>query len=197
MTATPPLPGSSSAFAADDPGFRHPLTRKLLAYSGYTTPALEAILAAELAVRVVYQTEMGASQLPCAVTDGLNVSRRARVLVRRSQLTAAELTVSVNYVVSVTGPTETYGLDNSHAPIGRSLISRGVRQQRRILRTGLARWPDGRDCAARSYLLIVDQPLCYIRESFNPNLVPAAHDRSVDTCWYDEPYSVPRGARSA
>ncbi|NUS95516.1 MAG: hypothetical protein HOQ36_24420, partial [Nocardia sp.] len=136
------------------------LTRILLANDGYTTPVLEALVDADLGIRVVSQHDLDAAGLPDTVLDALCLSARDRVLIRRSRLMHEELTVSVNYVVATCGRAGGYGLDDSGSPIGRSLMSRGIAQRRRILRVGLARWPDGRPCAARAYVLLLDRPLC-------------------------------------
>ncbi|MET8797729.1 hypothetical protein ABZV91_14985 [Nocardia sp. NPDC004568] len=169
----------------------------LLAHDGYTTPALEAIVDADLAVQVVDQRDMVAAGLPGTVREALCVSERDRVLVRRSRLVREELIVSVNYVVAVRSRAQIYGVDDAGNPIGRSLMSRGVAQRRRILRVGLARWPDERLCAARAYVLLLDQPLCYIRETFNPDIVSPENDSGLDgdADWNDEPDSVRADAR--
>lgn len=170
----------------------------LLAHDGYTTPALEAIVDAPLGIRVVCQYDTAAAGLPGTVLDALGLAGQDRVLVRRSHLMHGELTVSVNYVVAAGGRAEAYGVDDAGSPIGRSLMSRGVAQRRRIVRVGLARWPDGRRCAARAYVMLLEQPLCYIRETFNPGIVSPEHDSDLgeDPDWNDEP--IPFGpARTA
>ncbi|MGW6332098.1 hypothetical protein [Nocardia rhamnosiphila] len=196
MTAAPLLPGPPGAVPPGGPGFRDPLTRTLLAHDGYTTPALEAIVDADLGVRVVCQHDTSAAGLPGTVLEALRLSGQDRVLVRRSRLVHGELTVSVNYVVAARGRANIYGVDDPGSPIGRSLMSRGVDQRRRILRVGLARWPDGRLCAARAYVLLLDQPLCYIRETFNPGIVSPEHDydHGEGLDWNDEPDSGCPGA---
>ncbi|MEU4840898.1 hypothetical protein [Nocardia testacea] len=197
MTAAPLLPGPSGAFPPGGAGFRDPLTRMLLAHDGYTTPALEAIVDADLAVRIVDQREMDAAGLPGTVREALCARLRDRVLIRRSRLMHAELVVSVNYVVAARGRARVHGVDDTGNPIGRSLMSRGLAQRRQILRAGLARWPDGRLCAARAYVLLLDQPLCYIREMFNPGIISAEHGPGVGEGpdWNDEPDSVRADAR--
>ncbi|MFI2557249.1 hypothetical protein [Nocardia farcinica] len=158
-------------------GFADPLTRVLLAGDGFTMSSLEAILGAPLLVRVRRQIEVPARRLPDHVTDALRVPGAERVLLRRSALvTADQRLASVNHVVAVRGPATATGLDDVRVPIGAGLIARGVAQRRRILWAGLRRWPDGRPCAARSYLMVVqDRPLCFVRESFDPDLVPPDH----------------------
>ncbi|MGK8505711.1 3-deoxy-7-phosphoheptulonate synthase [Nocardia asiatica] len=171
--------------------FGHPLTRTLLGSDGFTTPALAAILGTELQIRVLRQDDVAAGRLPDIVTNALGVSGVDRVIVRRSCLVNADLvTASVNYVVAVRGPAAASGVDDVRVPIGSGLMSRGLSQRRRLLRAGVTRWPDGRLCAARSYVMLLgDRPLCYIRESFNPSVVPPAYTATADgePPWADEP----------
>ncbi|WP_174183699.1 3-deoxy-7-phosphoheptulonate synthase [Nocardia barduliensis] len=171
--------------------FGHPLTRMLLGSDDFTTPALAAIVGSELQIRVLRQDEIAAGRLPDVVTNALGVSGVDRVIVRRSCLVNAELvTASVNYVVAVRGPAAASGVDDVRVPIGSGLISRGTSQRRHLLRTGVTRWPDGRLCAARSYVMLLgDRPVCYIRESFNPSIVPPACTATTDSepTWADEP----------
>ncbi|MEV2225770.1 3-deoxy-7-phosphoheptulonate synthase [Nocardia vinacea] len=172
--------------------FGHPLTRMLLASDGFTQPRLEAILGTDLQVRVLRQDELAAEQLPATVADALRLAGPDRVIVRRSCLINADMvTASVNYVVAVSGPAAAAGTDDLHMPIGRGLISRGLSQRRHVLRAGVTRWPDGRLCAAKAYVIMLGdhQPLCYIREIFNPSVVPPEHAPTVDEDlrWADEP----------
>ncbi|WP_280422220.1 chorismate pyruvate-lyase family protein [Nocardia carnea] len=170
-------------------GFRDPVTRSLLGHAGFTTPALEAIVGTSLAVRVLQQYDTDAWRLPTRVADALHLSKRDQVLVRRSELTDGERTVSTNLVFAVRGRAADYGVDDDATPIGRSLMSRGAQQQRHILRVALGAWPDGRSCAARSYVMLIDgQPVCYIREFFSPDLVlPGHRDPRGHSTWDDEP----------
>ncbi|WP_330230392.1 hypothetical protein OHA40_31195 [Nocardia sp. NBC_00508] len=169
----------------------------LLASDGSTMPVLEAILRTDLQVHVLRQDHMAASRLPTTVTDALQVSGADRIIVRRSCLINSDMVaVSANYVVIVPGPAAAYGVDDVQMPIGYALISRGVSQRRHILRAGLTRWPDGRLCAAKAYVIvIVDRPICYIRESFNPNVIPPDyfHTADSDLQWADEPEHVESG----
>lgn len=164
----------------------------LLASDGFTMPVLEAILRTELQVRVLRQDDVAAARIPAAVTDALQVSGADRVIVRRSCLIDPDLvTVSVNHVVTVSGPAAACGVDDVQMPIGYTLVSRGVSQRRQVLRAGVARWPDGRLCAAKAYVIVLgDRPLCYIRESFNPDVIPpdcAEIAADGDLPWSDEP----------
>ncbi|WP_280293412.1 3-deoxy-7-phosphoheptulonate synthase, partial [Nocardia abscessus] len=178
--------------------FGHPLTRMLLSSDGFTTPVLAGILGTELQIRVLRQDDIAAGRLPGTVTDALRVSGADRVIVRRSCLVNADLvTVSVNYVVAVRGPAAASGVDDVRVPIGSGLISRGMSQRRQLLRTGVTRWPDGRMCATRSYVMLLgDRPLCYIRESFNPSVVPPAYATATDDDppWADEPERAQPGS---
>jgi 3-deoxy-D-arabino-heptulosonate 7-phosphate (DAHP) synthase class II len=169
----------------------------LMASDGFTMPVLEAILETELQVRVLRQDDIGAARLPAAVVDALRlVESTDRVIVRRSCLIDPDLkTVSVNHVVTVAGAADASAAADVNVPIGHSLMSRGVSQRRQILRTGLARWLDGRPCAAKAYVITLrDRPLCYIREWFNPAVIDPAvvaadhtHPSEGDLHWRDEP----------
>lgn len=163
------------AITEDIRRFEHPLTRMLLANDGYTTPALEAIVSSELHVLVLRQTDVAARWLPAVVASALRVSDTDCALVRRSRLITSDLTtVSVNFVVAVREPAAASGVDDLHVPIGSGLATRGLTQRRQILHAGVRRWPDGRRCAARAYVMALgDRPICYIRESFNPDIVPS------------------------
>ncbi|MGQ4618678.1 3-deoxy-7-phosphoheptulonate synthase [Nocardia sp. R7R-8] len=192
-------PGGSGFRNHDDIGrFAHPLTRMLLASDGFTTPALAAILRTDLHVRVLRQDDIAAGRLPNTVTDALGVSDSDRVIVRRSCLVNADLvTASVNYVVAVRAGAAASGMDDVRVPIGTGLISRGVAQRRHLLRTGVVRWPDGRLCAARAYVMTLgDQPLCYIREAFNPDVIPPDYAATADDdpSWADEPHPAQPGS---
>lgn len=188
MTAASSLPEPSGCPPGGS-GFRDPVTRSLLAHSGFTTPVLETIVGTGLAVRVLQQYDMCAYRLPSLVAGALRVSGRDRMLVRRSELVAGDRTVSDNLVFAVRGRAAAYGIDDAATPIGRSLMSRGARQQRLVLRAGLASWPDGRPCAARAYVMLLEgQPLCYIREVFSPQFVVPEHcDPARRANWDDEP----------
>jgi 3-deoxy-D-arabino-heptulosonate 7-phosphate (DAHP) synthase class II/chorismate-pyruvate lyase len=189
------LGGSGFRRNRDEIGqFHDPLTRMLLAGDGFTMPVLEAILGAELDVRVLRQDDIEAGRLPGAVTDALGVSDTDRVIVRRSCLVDADMvTVSVNHVVTVRGPSTAWGVDDVRIPIGYSLVSRQAPQRRQILRVGLTRWPDGRLCAAKAYVIVLDdRPLCYIREAFNPSVIPPDHvdPAGCELDWADEPRAL-------
>ncbi|MEV6137021.1 3-deoxy-7-phosphoheptulonate synthase [Nocardia sp. NPDC051990] len=199
-----PLGGSGSRTATQQIArFGHPVTRMLLASHGFTQPRLEAILGTDLQVRVLRQDELAAEQLPATVADALRLAGPDRVIVRRSCLINADMvTASVNYVVAVSGPAAATGADDVHAPIGRGLISRGVSQRRHVLRAGVTRWLDGRLCAAKAYVIMLGdhRPLCYIREIFNPSVVPPEHAPISDEelSWADEPdYPRSQPARRA
>ncbi|GAA5060512.1 3-deoxy-7-phosphoheptulonate synthase [Nocardia callitridis] len=153
-------------------------------------PILEAILDTELQVRVLRQDELAARRLPEAIRELLRVGDDDRVIVRRSCLLDSDLvTASVNYVVTVPEPAVGTGVEDVRVPIGYSLLSHGVRQSRHVVRVGHTRWPDGRLCAAKAYVIVRgEQPLCYIRESFNPGLIAPDHSRATDADrWDDEP----------
>jgi 3-deoxy-D-arabino-heptulosonate 7-phosphate (DAHP) synthase class II len=179
-------------------GFASPLTRMLLAGNGLTTPVLEAALGTTLRVRVLRQDRVPVEQIPYGIAQDLRLADGDCVVVRRACLVDSRMTpVSVNMVIAAVGPATAAGIDRVDIPIGYSLIASGVSQHRRNLRAGLARWPDGGDCAAKAYLVqLADQPACYIRECFNPSLI--SPDLSSPDCreslaraWDDEPVAVP------
>lgn len=217
MTTITQFPDTSGERPSDAPRanlhyevrrFDHPLTRMLLAGEGWTTIALDAIVNTHVRVKVIDLADVRADRLPHTVTGALHVSQSERVLVRRSLLMADKddeggnddkededdtgckgFVVSLNHVVAAADSAPTW-MDDVTTPIGRGLMSRGVVQRRRRMRAGPAQWHDGRTCAARSYVLSVDDhPLCYIRESFNPAVVPSSHSHLPidDVPWNDEP----------
>jgi 3-deoxy-D-arabino-heptulosonate 7-phosphate (DAHP) synthase class II len=179
-------------------GFASSLTRMLLAGEGLTTPVLEAALSTGLQVRVLRQDDVPGEQIPDGIARDLRLTGRDRVVVRRSCLVDSAMTlVSVNLVVATVGAATAKGIDRVDTPIGYGLIASGISQHRRNLRAGLARWPDGRACAAKAYLVVLDeQPVCYIRECFNPSLISpdlssASRHESLGRMWDDEPVAVP------
>ncbi len=188
-----------SALQEQVAGFASPTTRMLLAGNGLTAPVLEAALGAALRVRVLRQDSVPAEQIPEAIARELRLTHRDRVVVRRSCLLDAQLTlVSVNIVIAAIGEPTAAGIARLDVPIGYSLIAPGISQHRRILRAGMGRWPDGRECAAKGYVVDLDErPWCYIRECFNPSLISAELSRAAghrDTLgrpWDDEPATVP------
>lgn len=175
--------------------FADPTTRMLVTNTNLTTPALEAALDTTLRVRVLRQDIMSADRLPDTVRAPLQLPSGTEVMVRRSCLLNPDsIPVSVNYVVSAVGVGAQHKLDSVDTAIGHSLQARQVAQRRELLRAGLARWPDQRVCASRSYIMRVDTgPLCYIRESFNPGLIsPELLVEYPELPWDDEPVSPSR-----
>ena len=181
---TPGGPGFRTSSAAQIDRFHHPTTRALLASEGLTTTALEDLLASGLTVRVMHQDEVAVRALPAFIVGVLQLRAADRALIRRSRLVTAEMTVSINYVAAVAQPARTSGLADLHTAIGHSLITRGLGQRRRIMWAGTRTWPDGRACAARAYVMTLhDRPVCWIREAFNPSVVPPEHAM----VWLPEP----------
>jgi 3-deoxy-D-arabino-heptulosonate 7-phosphate (DAHP) synthase class II/chorismate-pyruvate lyase len=187
----PPLRGQVAGFAS-------PLTRMLLVGNGLTTPTLEAALGTTLQVRVLRQDYVTVEQIPDRIAEDVRLVSGDRVVVRRTCLIDSRMTpVSVNLVIATVGTATATGIYRVDIPIGYSLIASGVSQHRQNLRAGLARWPDGRVCAAKAYTILLDgQPVCYIRECFNPSLVSpelssAGYRESLDCAWDDEPVAVP------
>jgi len=181
---TPGGPGLRTSAAAQIERFHHPTTRALLASEGLTTTALERLVASRLTVRVMDQDEVAVPALPAFIVGVLQLRAADRVLIRRSHLVTAELTVSINYVAAVVQPARASGIADLGTPIGRGLIARGLSQRRRIMWAGAKTWPDGRACAARAYAMSLDdRPVCWIREAFNPAVVPPEHAM----VWLPEP----------
>jgi 3-deoxy-D-arabino-heptulosonate 7-phosphate (DAHP) synthase class II len=170
--------------------FTHPMTRMLLAGDGLTTPALEALVGSALQVRVLRQDVVCADAVTGVVGAALAPDEGAEVVVRRSCLVDAEsVPASLNYVVAVRHRAAEWGIQSSVDPIGPRLVARGAAQQRQLLWAGTARWLDGRACAAKAYVIRVHtEPLCYIRECFNPDLIAAdTATRGMDIDrWNDE-----------
>ena len=160
------------------------MTRALLASEGITTTALEHHLASDLNVRVMRQDEIAAGTLPALIVDVLRLRAADRALIRYSRLVGAERTVSINYVAAVARTASESGLADPRTPIGHGLIARGLSQRRRVMWAGTRIWPDGRACAARAYVMSLGgRPVCWIREAFNPDIVPA--ERAM--VWLPEP----------
>ncbi|WP_157117650.1 hypothetical protein [Nocardia vaccinii] len=181
---TPSGPGSRMNTAASIERFHHPMTRALLTSEGITTTALERHLASDLSVLVMRQDEIPAITLPALIIDVLRLRAADRALIRHSRLVSTERTVSINYVAAVARTAGTSGLADPRTPIGHGLIARGLTQRRRIMWAGTRTWPDGRACAARAYVMSLgDRPACWIREAFNPDIVPA--ERAM--VWLPEP----------
>lgn len=162
--------------AVDIADFADPMTRVLLGGDGSTTLALEALLGVRLEVRVLHQDVMDSVLLPEAVSRLLcRGDDTETALTRWSQLMDTRgRVVSANYVVVGGSADDTAGIGRLDRPIGHSIRAAGTSQRRDIVTTGTDRWRDGRRCASRSYLMdIAGGRRCYIRESFNPHLVPA------------------------
>ncbi|WP_067678200.1 hypothetical protein [Nocardia miyunensis] len=181
---TPSGPGGRTDTAGLIDRFHHPATRALLASEGLTTTALERLLAGGLSVRVMRQDEVAARALPAFLVDALGLRAGDRALIRHSRLVTPERTVSINYVAAVAQPADENGLSDLRTPIGHGLLARGLSQRRRIMWAGTRTWPDGRACAARAYVMSIgDRPVCWIREAFDPAVVPAEHAM----VWLPEP----------
>lgn len=176
-------PGFGTDTAAQIERFHDPNTRALLANTGLTTTALERLLGVELSVRVLRQDESTTAGLPPYITGALELCDTDRALIRHSRLLTPDLdVVSINYVVAAAEPAQTNGIGDLRTPIGHGLIARGMSQYRRVLWAGVRTWPDGRECAAKAYVMVLDErPACYIRESFDPDMVPSARGLIAST----------------
>ncbi|OKH99063.1 hypothetical protein A6A06_26090 [Streptomyces sp. CB02923] len=160
--------------------FASPLTRMLLASDGLTTTLLESALATPLRLRVLHQGTAPAAAQDALARRCLSLGRDEQVLVRRSALADAALTpVSLNTVVGLVpdDPALAACLTSGRTPIGYGLRAAGAMRGRRLVEVGVAGWEqDGRIRPAvfKSYVVLDgDRPWLFIRELFNPRLVPA------------------------
>jgi 3-deoxy-D-arabino-heptulosonate 7-phosphate (DAHP) synthase class II len=167
-------PGAGRGTRERVAAFADPLTRMLLASDGFTTPVLEARLGTMLQVRVLRQ-DVVAAPVVGPVAGLLRLDDSGEALVRRSCLVDNSLSpVSLNLVVApVTGRWP--GLTSLDTPIGYSLLGQGAAQRRETVWVGRSVWRRrGEPCAAKAYVMLVDdEPVCFIRECFNPRHVPA------------------------
>ncbi|MFD7667644.1 3-deoxy-7-phosphoheptulonate synthase [Streptomyces sp. NPDC059788] len=163
--------------------FASPLTRMLLASDGLTTTLLESALATPLRLRVLHQGTAPATAQDALTRRCLSLGRDEQVLVRRSALADAALTpVSLNTVVGLVpdDPALAACLTSPRTPIGYGLRASGAMRTRRLVEVGVAGWEqDGRSRPAvfKSYVVLDgDRPWLFIRELFNPRLVPAGQE---------------------
>src|SRR5690242_16276005 len=170
--------------------FKDPLTRVLLACDGLTTPMLEAVLGMHLDIRVLRQDVVPAARMPDAVLKSLQLPDAVELLVRRSCLVGRDFVpASVNYVVGSVEAQTAAGVSDLNRPIGRTLLAGTQSRRRETLRVGLSEWLDGRPCAAKGYVIFLDnRPVCYIRECYNPDCVsPDVIEGEIEGGWDDEP----------
>ncbi|WP_050514644.1 3-deoxy-7-phosphoheptulonate synthase [Streptomyces rimosus] len=160
--------------------FASPLARMLLASDGLTTTLLESALATPLRLRVLHQGTEPAAAQDALTRRCLSLGREEQVLVRRSALADAALTpVSLNTVVGLVpdDPALAACLTSPRTPIGYGLRAAGSMRSRRLVEVGVAGWEqDGRIRPAvfKSYVVLDgERPWLFIRELFNPRLVPA------------------------
>ncbi|MFI2238247.1 3-deoxy-7-phosphoheptulonate synthase [Streptomyces chrestomyceticus] len=165
--------------------FSSPLTRMLLASDGLTTTLLESALATPLRLRVLHQGTAPAAAQDALARRCLSLGRDEQVLVRRSALADAALTpVSLNTVVGLVpdDPALAACLTSGRTPIGYGLRAAGAMRTRRLVEVGVAGWEqDGRVRPAvfKAYVVLDgDRPWLFIRELFNPRLVPAGTEHA-------------------
>ncbi|MFI0259559.1 3-deoxy-7-phosphoheptulonate synthase [Streptomyces sp. NPDC017056] len=160
--------------------FASPLTRMLLASDGLTTTLLESALSTPLRLRVLHQGTAPAAEQDALTRRCLSLGRDERVLVRRSALADDALTpVSLNTVVGLVpdDPALAACVTSPRTPIGYGLRAAGAMRTRRLVEVGVAGWEHGgrvRPAVFKSYVVLDgEQPWLFIRELFNPRLVPA------------------------
>ncbi|MFF4223834.1 hypothetical protein ACFYZH_13370 [Streptomyces abikoensis] len=173
---TEPLLPDRTSHATSD--FRSPVTRILLASDGLTTVLLQALTQAALTPRVDGVETTPGRQVEAAARGLLALAADDECLVRRTCLVSRDgEVVSVNIVVARAGKDQRVdaAMRDRTRPIGFAFAAAGLPMSRRINRTGLTRWPQtpATHCAFKDYTLnAADKPWAYIRELFNPRVIP-------------------------
>ncbi|WP_158575818.1 hypothetical protein [Streptomyces corynorhini] len=153
-------------------------TRILLTSDGLTTPLLQALVRGPLRARVGDVRTVGPTVLPPGLRAALRPDSTDDCLLRRARLlTVTGQPVSDNTVAARSGvdPRVDRAVADPSRPVGFALDEAGVMLRRRIVHVGLATWPDGTPCAAKTYTLDSNgRPLLCIRELFAPSVVDAS-----------------------
>jgi 3-deoxy-7-phosphoheptulonate synthase len=165
--------------------FRESVTRMLLSSDGSTTRLLEATVG-PLRLRVLHQAVGTAAHSSETIRTALGLAPEAQIINRCSALVDADSRpVSLNHVVAPFVPHSRLGdiVSGTAAGIGPELARQNVEHRRELLACGLARWPDTpgpRPAAAKVYVIWQgEERLMYIREMFNPDVIPAATTAAV------------------
>ena len=165
--------------------FRESVTRMLLSSDGSTTRLLEATVG-PLSLRVLHQAVGTAAHCPDTIRTALGLGPEAQIINRCSALVDADSRpVSLNHVVAPFVPHSRLGdiVSGTAAGIGPELARQHVEHRRELLACGLALWPDTpgpRLAAAKVYVIRQgEERLMYIREMFNPDVIPAATNAAV------------------
>lgn len=165
--------------------FRESVTRMLLSSDGSTTRLLEATVG-PLRLRVLHQAVGTAAHCPETIRTALGLGPEAQIINRCSALVDADSRpVSLNHVVAPFVPHSRLGdiVSGTAAGIGPELARQHVEHRRELLACGLALWPDTpgpRLAAAKVYVIRQgEERLMYIREMFNPDVIPAATTAAV------------------
>ena len=165
--------------------FRESVTRMLLSSDGSTTRLLEATVG-PLRLRVLHQAVGTAAHCPDTIRAALGLAPEAQIINRCSALVDADSRpVSLNHVVAPFVPHSRLGdiVSGTAAGIGPELARQHVEHRRELLACGLALWPDApgpRLAAAKVYVIRQgEERLMYIREMFNPDVIPAATTAAV------------------
>ncbi|MFE9427501.1 hypothetical protein ACFYNO_31530 [Kitasatospora sp. NPDC006697] len=159
--------------------FVSPVTRMLLASDGMTTPLLEAVARQRVRADVRSVVPLPAARLGAAAVAALGLRGEEPCLVRRTRLVAADgLVVSSNCVVARAGCDERIDrvVGDPAAPLGFALQAAGVVLRRRLVDAGREVWPEpgGGCCVVKAYTMsAAGRPVLYLRELFNPALIPA------------------------
>jgi 3-deoxy-7-phosphoheptulonate synthase len=170
--------------------FLAPATRMLLSADGSTTALLQALISGPLTVRVLGQSVTQARYVPENARHALLLGEDAQVLDRRSALVDEELrTVSVNHVVTLHAPqSQLGGIASGTSAIGPQLSKHRVEHHRELIACGVGLWPEAPEplaAAVKAYVIYSGgAPLIFIRETFNPAIVPPATDGLTEISSY-------------
>jgi 3-deoxy-7-phosphoheptulonate synthase len=138
--------------------FLAPATRMLLSADGSTTALLQALISGPLTVRVLGQSVTQARYVPENARLALLLGEDAEVLA------------------------------SGTSAIGPQLSKHRVEHHRELIACGVGLWPEAREplaAAVKAYVIYSGgAPLIFIRETFNPAIVPPATDGLTEISSY-------------
>ncbi|WP_320784284.1 hypothetical protein [Streptomyces sp. CRN 30] len=156
--------------------FASPATRLLLAGDGLTTRSLQAWASAVLTVGSLAWRVRDRHGLPVGMAADV-LGEHERLVVRRSTLVdPAGAVWSANEVVGrLDLDARATACLQGPGPLGPALLEAGVSGGRSLLDVGRMPWPLAPGARAAAYRLCLlrhgDEPLCVVREIFNPALI--------------------------
>lgn len=156
------------------------ITRLILNSDGSTTLNLESLLQTSIHVNVIQQ-QLSSANDRCVHKQHyltLLTCQAAPIIKRETHLISSQKQLLVKALVYLqTSTQQLLALDNSPQPLGKTLISHGRKQFRRIISTGNSEWDEGRGCAYKTYLLELESGhQLYINERFNPQFITPLSD---------------------